>query len=345
MGLLAHLPDIAARHVSGRRLVIIADDQVARALTIPLDVPVLTFPAGEASKTRETWAHLTDQLLQRGFGRDTALVALGGGVTGDLAGFVAATFLRGVPFLQVPTTLLAMLDASVGGKTGVDTPAGKNLVGAFHQPAAVVMDPAVLATVPEADLRAGLAEAVKHAAILDAVHFGWLGGAAGPLLARDLGAIEMLIRRSVAIKVEIVQRDETEKGRRAVLNAGHSVAHALEVATGYRISHGEAVAIGLVVEASLGEELGVTEPGTAAVLAALLQQFHLPTGIPADTSPDALLDAMRADKKNRSGAIRLALLARIGTPAGDETKGWTTAVGEEEIRLAIQKHQVLGTAY
>jgi len=318
---------------------------VARALTIPLDVPVLTFPAGEASKTRETWAHLTDQLLQRGFGRDTALVALGGGVTGDLAGFVAATFLRGVPFLQVPTTLLAMLDASVGGKTGVDTPAGKNLVGAFHQPAAVVMDPAVLATVPEADLRAGLAEAVKHAAILDAVHFGWLGGAAGPLLARDLGAIEMLIRRSVAIKVEIVQRDETEKGRRAVLNAGHSVAHALEVATGYRISHGEAVAIGLVVEASLGEELGVTEPGTAAVLAALLQQFHLPTGIPADTSPDALLDAMRADKKNRSGAIRLALLARIGTPAGDETKGWTTAVGEEEIRLAIQKHQVLGTAY
>ena len=318
---------------------------MARALTIPLDVPVLTFPAGEASKTRETWAHLTDQLLQRGFGRDTALVALGGGVTGDLAGFVAATFLRGVPFLQVPTTLLAMLDASVGGKTGVDTPAGKNLVGAFHQPAAVVMDPAVLATVPEADLRAGLAEAVKHAAILDAVHFGWLGGAAGPLLARDLGAIEMLIRRSVAIKVEIVQRDETEKGRRAVLNAGHSVAHALEVATGYRISHGEAVAIGLVVEASLGEELGVTESGTAAVLAALLQQFHLPTGIPADTSPDALLDAMRADKKNRSGAIRLALLARIGTPAGDETKGWTTAVGEEEIRLAIQKHQVLGTAY
>ncbi len=293
---------------------------------------MLTFPAGEPSKTRDTWSRLTDALLDQGFGRDSGIVSVGGGVTGDLAGFVAATFLRGVPWLQVPTTLLAMVDAAVGGKTGVDTPGGKNLVGAFHQPAAILMDPTVLATLPATELRNGLAEAVKHAAILDAVHFAWLGGAMRTVLARDPRAIQSLLKRNVTLKAEVVQRDEQEQGRRAILNAGHTIGHALESASGFSLSHGEGVAIGLIVEAQIGERLGVTERGTVGEISSLLESMELPVRVPRGLAPDAIMAAVRNDKKNRMSAVRLVLLARVGVVHGSDRGGWTVAVPEALLR-------------
>jgi 3-dehydroquinate synthase len=338
-GLLPRLPALAAHHLPRRKLAVIADDRVARVITIPLDVPILTFPAGEASKNRATWSQLTDQLIALGFGRDSAIVAIGGGVTGDLAGFVAATYLRGVPVLQVPTSLLAMIDASVGGKTAVDTASGKNMVGAYHQPVAVVIDPLLLQSLSEADFRSGLAEAVKHGALLDGAHFSWLSSLVPPILARDPKTMEALIRRSVALKAAIVERDETETGCRVLLNAGHTIAHALEAVTDYTLSHGEAVSIGLVVETALGERLGITTRQSATLVGDLLKQFGLPTTIPRSVSMDRLIELMRSDKKNRAGAVRVALMARIGEPAGNDERGWTTEVGERDLRATAEAYR------
>jgi 3-dehydroquinate synthase len=326
---------LCARHLPDRRLAIISDERVALAIAPPIDAPHFTFAAGESSKSRESWAQLTDALLGEGFGRDSAIVSLGGGVTGDLAGFVAATYLRGIPWLQVPTTLLAMLDASVGGKTGVDTPAGKNLVGAFHQPVAVVMDPEVLRSLPLEDLRNGLAEAVKHAAILDADHFAWLGASVADILAREAVTIESLLRRNVEIKASVVQTDEREGGRRAILNAGHTIGHAIEHASGFSLSHGEAVAIGLVAEARLGERLGVTETGTAAKLATLFEGVGLPVRVPEALDAETIVSALRNDKKNRANEIRVVLLSRIGAVKGSESYGWTVAVPESLLRESL----------
>ena len=334
-GLLARLGDLCALHLPDRRVAIISDERVALAIAPPIKAPHYTFAAGESSKSRESWARLTDALLKDGFGRDSAIVSLGGGVTGDLAGFVAATYLRGIPWLQVPTTLLAMLDASVGGKTGVDTPAGKNLVGAFHQPTAVVMDPEVLISLPPAELRSGLAEAVKHAAILDTDHFTWLGQSVEGILAREPATIESLLRRNVGIKASVVQADEREGGQRAILNAGHTIGHAVEHASGFSLSHGEAVAIGLVAEARLGESLGVTEVGTAAKLEALLEGFGLPVRVPRTLDGEAIVAALRNDKKNRANEIRVVLLSRIGAVNGSESYGWTVAVPESLVRESL----------
>jgi 3-dehydroquinate synthase len=289
-----------------------------------LRAELLAFDAGEAHKTRSTWAGLTDRMLELRFGRDCAVVGLGGGVTGDMAGFVAATYMRGVPVVQVPTTLLAMLDASVGGKTGVDTPAGKNLVGAFHPPALVVIDPLVLRTLPQHELRAGMAEAIKHGAILDAVYLEWLYGHAAPLLALDEPATEYLIRRSVELKADVVAQDLHEHGRRAILNFGHTIGHAVELHSDYAISHGFAVAAGMAAEARIGEAVGLTASGTHRQLAAVLAAFGLPIDIEPD--PTVLMDAMRVDKKARAAEPRFVLLERIGRVAAAPDGGWTHAV-------------------
>ena len=335
-GLFARIEEFATAHLPGRRVAVIADAEVARLHPPPASLTVFTFPAGEESKTRDTWARVTDQLLAAGFGRDSGIMALGGGVAGDLAGFVAATYTRGVPLLQVPTTLLAMLDASVGGKTGVDTPAGKNLVGAFHPPQAVVMDPLMLRTLPDHAFRNGLAEAVKHAALDSESHFQWLGSQAEAILARDPLAVEELLRRNVAVKAAIVEQDETEQGRRALLNLGHTVAHALELRSGYTLLHGDAVATGLILETRLGEQLGLTERGTAQKLAELMRRLGLPDWAQVGKPPDELLAAMKTDKKNREGRIRLALLERIGAPRGSDKEGWTTAVSEADFLGVLQ---------
>ena len=348
-GGLGRLGPLAATHAGGRRLALVTESTVGplfdafrrgtgpwRATGGP-DLPPfaaeLSVPAGEASKSRAQWAALSDALLDRGLGRDSAIVALGGGVIGDLAGFVAATYLRGVPCLQVPTTLLAMLDASVGGKTGVDTPHGKNLIGAFHSPVAVVADPLVLRTLPEREYRAGLAEAVKHGLIADAAYFAWLGDSAEAIARRDESTLATLVRRSVEIKAEVVGEDEREDGRRAILNAGHTVAHGVEHASDYALTHGEAVAIGLVAECALAESLGIARRGLGADVAALLTRLGLPARLDRRLPRDRVLSAMAVDKKNRAARVRFALPRDVGTMYPGE--GWTVGVEEGPIAAAL----------
>jgi 3-dehydroquinate synthase len=291
-----------------------------------VDARLYSFPAGEACKTRENWSMLTDAMLDDGHGRDSCVVAVGGGVTGDLAGFVAATYLRGVPVVQIPTSYLAMIDASVGGKTGVDVRAGKNLVGSFHAPRAVFADPGTLATLPAAERAQGLVEAFKHGAILDAAYFEWLTVAADRLLAVDIETATEAVLRSVRIKANVVTRDEREGGLRQVLNFGHTVGHALEAATGYRMGHGTAVAAGMLLEAELGERLGVTEPGTRAKIACSLATL----GLSLDSVPSLDLEAamrfLASDKKARSGRPRYVLLRRLGEV--EDEKGWSREIPE-----------------
>jgi 3-dehydroquinate synthase len=336
-GVLSRLGELVARHVPGRRLALLTDSTVRQlssqwGMVLPAVDAELVVPPGETSKSRARWGDLSDTLLARTFGRDSALLLLGGGVVGDLGGFVAATYLRGIPYIQIPTTLLAMVDASVGGKTAVDTPRGKNLIGAFHPPAAVVADPLVLAPLPEREFRAGLAEAVKHGVIADRAYFDWIAAEAERIAVRHPPTLAALVRRSVEIKAQVVSEDERETGRRAILNAGHTVAHALEQASGYALPHGEAVAIGLATECRLAESLGLAEAGTAAEVRALLTRLGLPTEPPA-LSSDRLLEAMAIDKKNRESRIRFALPVSIGAMAPGE--GWTVAVVAPAVRSVL----------
>ena len=349
---IERVASIAAAATSAHRYAIITDETVAGlygervAAQFPTGtITTHSVPAGEASKTRESWARLTDELLASGHGRDSAILALGGGVVGDLAGFVAATYMRGIPFVQIPTTLLAMIDASVGAKTAVDTPAGKNLVGAFHRPAAVVVDPDVLATLPDRELRAGLAEAIKHGAIADARYFDWIrrslpallaGGAgdAGSLAENDsvpersaASLMVQLITRSIELKGAVVERDERETGIRRILNFGHTIGHAVEALSGYQLLHGEAIAIGMSLEAELAERAGVAERGTGATLRDVLRAAGLPTERPPAMQPGRIVELAHGDKKARAGAIELALPAELGRMAGED-RGWSVRVGD-----------------
>lgn len=330
-GLTAQLPALLRERCPAHRYAVIADHKVAElhgaallaTLTgAGLPVEVFDFPSGEWNKTREQWGAITDRLLTAGFGRDSAVLAFGGGVAGDLAGFVAATYLRGIPFVQVPTTLMAMIDSSIGGKTGVDAPAGKNLVGAFHQPRLVLADIEYLATLPRAHIAAGMAEAIKHGVIRDAAYLDSLDDAAA-CLGKDLDRLEAVVQRSVAIKAAVVAEDERESGVRAVLNFGHTVGHAVETLSGYDLLHGEAVAIGMVLAARTSALLGRAPAADTDRLAALLRMLGLPTALPAASSAEALLARMRLDKKNVSGRLRLVLWRGIGqaeiVPDADET--------------------------
>jgi len=332
-GVLAELPARVAALWPGRPVAVITDDTV-KALQADLlaDGPwalVLSVPPGEGSKTRGRWEALTDALFSAGLTRDTAIVALGGGMVGDLAGFVAATYARGIPFLQAPTTLLSMVDSSVGGKTGVDTPLGKNLVGAFHPPAAVLADPAVVASLPPNHLRGGLAEMAKHGLIADPGYWDELGRSAGALQARDPERLTPLIARSIEIKADVVMEDERELGRRAMLNAGHTVAHAVEHTSGFTVSHGDAVAMGLVAESHLAEAIGVAVPGLAAEVTAGLRRLSLPTHLPVDLDAQELFEAMRLDKKRARNTLRFSLLREIGAVARDGAR-WTVAVEDRQ---------------
>ena len=298
---------------------------------------LLTIPAGETNKTRDTWARLTDQMLAKGYGRDSAVIAVGGGVVGDLAGFVAGTYMRGIPVIQVPTTLMAMVDASIGGKTAVDTPAGKNLVGVFHFPAAVLIDPQVLATLPLREMRAGLAEIVKHGVIANEAYLREVASSASKLLSKagpDSDTMLSVIVRSIEIKADIVSRDEREDGLRKTLNFGHTIGHAVELVSAYSLLHGEAVAIGMALEGRLAELVGVAQAGTADAITNALRAAGLPTDLPQPFDRDAVLEAMRSDKKARSGKMQFALPRRIGEMAGAET-GWTVAVADDQLREVL----------
>lgn len=269
---------------------------------------LVTIPAGEAHKTIQTVGRIWDGFLLAGLERGSLALALGGGVTGDLAGFAAATFLRGIAWSVAPTSLLAMADASLGGKTGADLPQGKNLVGAFHPPRLVLADPDTLATLPETELRSGLAEVVKAGVIGDPALFercarGWAAVAAD---------WDEVIRRTMAVKIQVIVADPYERGQRAALNLGHTLGHALETLSGFRLRHGEAVAIGMILEARLAERLGLAEPGLAGTIEAALAGLGLPVRIPEGYDLAALDAALRFDKKRAGGKVRFALPARIG---------------------------------
>ena len=269
-------------------------------------VDVLALPDGEQFKTRATLDVVLDRLVELGATRDTTVVALGGGVVGDIAGFAAATYMRGVGFVQVPTSLLAQVDSSVGGKTGVNHAGGKNLIGAFYQPRAVLIDTATLATLPDRELRAGLAEVIKYGAICDLGFFAWLEDNMAALTARDAGALGQAIRRCCELKAEVVAADEREAGRRAILNFGHTFGHAIERVQGYGDwLHGEAVAAGMVMAARLSDVDGIER------LVALLEAAGLPV-TPPDIAAADWMAAMGLDKKARRGQLRFVLLDALG---------------------------------
>ena len=272
-------------------------------------VDSINLPDGEAFKTLDTASHIIDKLVDCGANRDTTVVALGGGVVGDIAGFAAASYMRGVGFIQVPTTLLAQVDSSVGGKTGVNHPKGKNLIGAFYQPGIVLIDIATLGTLPDRELRAGLAEVIKHGAIADAEFFAWLEANMPALLARDPEALAHAVQRSCEIKAAVVAEDERESGRRAILNFGHTFGHAIERCQGYgEWLHGEAVAAGMVMAA----ELSGIDAADAARLRALIEAAGLPAD-PPRVGAAAMLEAMGLDKKVLDKKLRFVLLQDLGS--------------------------------
>ncbi|MGH8304724.1 MAG: 3-dehydroquinate synthase [Steroidobacteraceae bacterium] len=318
-GLIAR-PDVLRAHVPGRDLLIVSNTTVA-----PLYLPALAaslapqrrvdviLPDGEAHKTLANAARVLDVLVANRFGRDCTVIALGGGVVGDLAGFAAACYQRGVTLVQVPTTLLAQVDSAVGGKTAVNHPGGKNLIGAFHQPAAVIADTRTLATLPARELSSGLAEVIKYGLMCDAGFFGWLETHLDELLAADPQALAHVVRRCCEIKATIVGRDEREQqGDRALLNLGHTFGHALESATGYRRwLHGEAVGAGLVMAAGMSRESGLLRPEELARVQRLVNRAGLPTR-GTGVAPQAAREHMRIDKKVLGGRLRLVLLRGIG---------------------------------
>jgi 3-dehydroquinate synthase len=289
-----------------------------RAARPALATARMVLPAGEQEKTLARFGEVLDALARLGATRDAAVIALGGGVVGDLAGFAAACWMRGIDVVQVPTTLLAMVDSSVGGKTAVDLPAGKNLVGAFHSPRAAIADTTALRPLPDRELRAGLAEVVKYGAIFDAGFLDWLDTRADALLARDDAALAEAIARCCGFKAAVVARDPFERGDRALLNFGHTFGHAIEAEQGYAgagsdaLNHGEAVAVGMVLAARLSAALRGAPTADTDRLRALLARFGLPTGIPAGLDPEALLARMRLDKKADAAGLRFVLWDRAG---------------------------------
>lgn len=332
--------------VGHRRIAVISDTNVApihaqplaRALGAPAE-DCFNVPAGEASKSRAEWSRLTDAMLARGFGRDTVVLAIGGGVVGDLAGFVAATFMRGVPFIQVPTSLLAMIDAAIGGKTGVDTGAGKNLVGAFHQPLLVIADPRTLETLPPAHFRNGLAEALKHAVITGASELEWLVNRAPRLVGSsdpETAVVAELVERNVRIKTAVVARDEREGGVRKTLNFGHTIGHAIETVSGYSMLHGECVAIGMRAEAMIAQALGLASESFSARVSEGLRALVLPLLPASPMRAEDVLAATRTDKKARDGTVEYALMSEVGAPVGRDT-GYGTRVPDEIVVSALAR--------
>ncbi len=308
------------KHLGGGKILVVSNDIVAplyleavRSALGKLDFDVHVIPDGEQIKTAETWCGIIDKLIGMQARRDTSIIALGGGVVGDITGFAAACYMRGVRFLQAPTTLLAQVDASVGGKTAINHVKGKNLIGAFHQPATVIIDSATLDTLPVREFNAGMAEVIKYGAIRDPRFFSWLEDNADAINERDADAVDHMICRSVQNKAEIVALDEKEAGVRALLNFGHSFGHALEAETAFsEFLHGEAVAIGMVTATILSESRGLCAAGTAQRLSALLDRFDLPIRIPPQLSIGNLAEALELDKKALVSGLRLILLNTIG---------------------------------
>jgi 3-dehydroquinate synthase len=312
--------DLHERNI-GAKYGVISDDRVAALYgsrfmqslnAAGIRAELITFPSGEASKHLQTVAALSSELAQRGFDRKDALIALGGGVTGDITGFLASIYLRGIPFVQVPTTLLSQVDSSVGGKTGVDIPEGKNLVGTFYQPKAVYIDLDVLQTLPVDELRGGLAEVIKYGVIHDAEFFAFLEQNREAIFALNQDVLVRLIARCCEIKAWVVEQDEREGGLRRILNFGHTIGHAVEAASGFRLIHGYAVAIGMCAAAELAVRTGCLAAEEAERICRLVAAYGLPTTIPADLDQEAIRKYLLTDKKTVGGRVFYVLPERIG---------------------------------
>jgi 3-dehydroquinate synthase len=329
-GLLGQLPLITA-HLPQPRVALVSNDVIwplyGKKLAVGLTkaninvIPII-LPDGESHKGWPALNMIFDALLEHACDRKTTLIALGGGVIGDITGFAAATYQRGVPFIQIPTTLLAQVDSSVGGKTAINHPRGKNMIGAFYQPQVVVADTDTLSTLPDREFRAGLAEVIKYGLILDAKFFDWLEENLDALLARDPAALTHAITRSCEIKADVVAADEREtakEGGRALLNLGHTFGHAIETALGYGTwLHGEAVACGMVIAAKFSRALGHVDENVVTRTQKIFEAAGLPTVMP-NISPDEMLQHMGRDKKNDAGVIKLILLKAIGNAYVDAT--------------------------
>jgi 3-dehydroquinate synthase len=319
--------DLLKHHVRGKQVMVVSNDTVAPLYLDKvmqglsgLDAASVILPDGEQYKTLDTLNSIFTALLESRYNRDCTLVALGGGVVGDITGFAAASYQRGVAFLQIPTTLLAQVDSSVGGKTGVNHALGKNMIGAFHQPGCVVIDTDTLDTLDDRQFSAGLAEVIKYGLIRDAGFFDWLETNMGALMSRDKQALGYAIERSCAIKAEIVAADERESGQRALLNLGHTFGHAIETGTGYgNWLHGEAVATGMLMAADLSARHGWLNTDAVRRTEQLLQQAKLPTTAPGEMDESRFMELMAIDKKVIDGSLRLVLLKGIGdaTVTGD----------------------------
>ncbi len=321
-GLLS-TPELLTRHVAGKRAAIVTNDKVGPLYLAQVQklledagkqVTAIVLPDGEEEKTWNSLMKVFDVLLAEKCDRKTTMIALGGGVIGDLTGFAAASYMRGVPFVQIPTTLLSQVDSSVGGKTGINHPLGKNMIGAFYQPQAVIADTATLHTLPARELSAGLAEVIKHGAIIDAPFFDWIEANIGKLVAKDNAALAYSIQRSCEIKAEVVRQDEREGGLRAILNFGHTFGHAIESGLGYgEWLHGEAVGCGMVMAADLSQRLGFIDTAARDRLTALVKAAGLPVVAP-NLGTQRWLELMEVDKKNEGGQIKFILVKPLGQP-------------------------------
>jgi 3-dehydroquinate synthase len=320
-GMLDDIPRRVAAMFPARRIWLITDSTVLRLygrklhrslVRAGMDTVVLEIPPGEASKHERVVRAIQTHMLEQGIDRDSVIVALGGGVVGDTAGFVAATLLRGIAYVQVPTTLLAQVDSSVGGKVGINHRLGKNLIGAFHHPAAVYIDTALLSTLPAAEFRNGMAEVIKIAAATDREFFRELERRNRRLTRTAPGMLTHLVARAVRLKAGIVGRDEREQALRKVLNLGHTIGHAVEAASGFGIQHGEAVSIGLVAESRIACAMGMLPPADLARLSRLLRSAGLPVQIPRKLDRKRFASALAVDKKSALGMARFVLLRRLG---------------------------------
>jgi len=319
-GLLSQAGELLKRHIAAKQVAIVTNETIAPLYLAQLEQTLSDYQLqnvvladGEQFKTLDTLNSIFDALLTKKFNRNSTLIALGGGVIGDMGGFAAACYQRGIRFIQIPTTLLAQVDSSVGGKTGVNHPLGKNMIGAFYQPHCVIADADVLDTLNNHQLAAGIAEVIKYGLIRDLPFFEWLEANMSKLLARDKDALAYAIERSCANKAEVVGEDEFESGVRATLNLGHTFGHAIETGTGYgNYLHGEAVAIGTCFAADLSRRLGWLNDADVARIIALFKAAQLPTTPPAEMSVDDYVELMAVDKKNVDGKIRVILLEALG---------------------------------
>lgn len=321
--LLNQLGELMRELGLGRKALLVTDTNVgpvygARVTEIltqaGFQVAMVQVPAGERAKSLEQAARLYDAAFDHELDRNCPVVALGGGVVGDLAGFVAATYMRGVPFIQVPTTLLAQVDSSVGGKVAVNHPRGKNIIGAFYQPKMVLIDTGTLDTLDRRNLKAGLAEVIKYGVIWDASFFGWLAENISKILGQDPASLDQVIETCCKIKAAVVEQDETEQGRRAILNYGHTIGHAIELLSGYgTYLHGEAVAIGMVYEARLAHRIGLLDAAAVAGIEELIANMQLPVHLPTGIDRQEMIKSMYTDKKVTAGKLTFALPERIGS--------------------------------